>query len=90
VSIVPGLVLQDNWLLVKPADIKSPIDLDRLATSNEVHCAILVSSQDALQLVADYDDLPQTDCDFCGRVRNLPEDVMWLAIASEVLDSTSN
>jgi len=59
---------------MKPIYIKiyidSSIGLDRLATWNEVRCAM--------------------DSDFSGRACNLPEDVMSLAIVSELSDAVIN
>ena len=50
--------------------IDSSIGLDRLATWNEVRCAM--------------------DSDFRGRACNLPENVMSLAIVSEMPDAVIN
>ena len=70
--------------------IESPIGLDRLATWDEVRSAMSFSSQGAFQLVGTYDECREVDSNFTGRSCNLSEDIMWLAIVSEMPDSTSN
>ena len=75
---------------MKPVDIESPIGLDRLATWNEVRCAMSFSSHGAIELVSACDDFREIDSDFSGRAYNLPEDKMWSAIISEMLDSKIN
>jgi hypothetical protein len=75
---------------MKPVDIGSSIGLDRLATWNEVMCAISVSAEGALLLGGACNDLREMDSDFSGSACNLPEDEMWLAIAREMPDSKSN
>jgi hypothetical protein len=71
-------------------DIESPVGLDRLATLNEVRYAMSFSSQGALGFVVACDDFRKMDSDFSGRGVNLPEDIVWLEVASEMLDSKSN
>jgi hypothetical protein len=73
-----------------PVDIKNSIGLDRLATWNEVRCAMSFSTQVAIELVGTCDDFREIDSDFNGRACNLPEDKMWSAIVSEMLDSKIN
>jgi hypothetical protein len=75
---------------MKPVGIESPTGLDRLATWNEVRCALSFSPQGAFVLVGACDDFREMDSDFRGRACNLAEDIVWLAIASEMLVSTSN
>ena len=75
---------------MKPVDIGSSIGLDRLATWNEVMCAISVSAEGTFALVRDSDDLREADSDFSISACNLTEDDMWLAIAREMRDSKSN
>jgi hypothetical protein len=70
--------------------IESPIGLDRLATWDEVRSAMSFLSQGASELVGACDDCRELDSDFTGRARNLSEDIMWLAIVSEMPDSMSN
>ena len=73
---------------MKPVDIEIPIGVDRLATWNEIRCAMSFSSQGAI--VTAYDDFREIDPDFDSRACNLPEDKMWSAIVSEMLDSKIN
>ena len=72
------------------ADIERPIGSDRLATSSEVRSAMLLSPLGAPELDGHRDDVLETDSEFCGHACNPHEDVMWLAIASEILDSICN
>jgi hypothetical protein len=76
--------------VMKPVDIKNSIELDRLATWNEVRCAMSFSTQGAFERVSACDDFREIDSDFSGRAYNLPEDKMWSAIISEMLDSKIN
>jgi hypothetical protein len=71
-------------------NVESPIGLDRLATWNEVCCAMSVSSQVAFELFCTSRDFREMGSDFRGGACNLPEDTMWLAIAREMPDSLSN
>jgi hypothetical protein len=48
------------------------------------------SSQGVFKLVGACDNFRETDSDLSGRAYNLLEDIMWLAISSEILDSESN
>jgi hypothetical protein len=75
---------------MKPVEIESFIGLDHLATWNEVLCAMSCSSQNGSDLVGACDDFGELDFDFSDGASDAREDVMWLAIASEILDSTSN
>ena len=75
---------------MKPVDIGSSIGLDRLATWNEVMCAISASAEDTFALVRDSNDLREADSDFSVSACNLPEDDLWLAIAREMQNSKSN
>jgi hypothetical protein len=75
---------------MKPVDNGSSIGLDRLATWNEVMCAISASAEGTFALVRDRYDLREADCDFSGIAWKLSEDTMWLAIAREMRDSKSN
>jgi hypothetical protein len=75
---------------MKPVEIESPIGLDRLATWNEVLCAMSFSSQGAFELIGACDNFREMDPDFSDRACTIPEDIMWLAIAGEMLDSKSN
>ena len=64
--------------------------LDRLATWNEVMCAISVSNEGAFALVRDSENVREEDSDFSVRACNLTEDDMWLAIAREMRNSKIN
>jgi hypothetical protein len=75
---------------MKPVDIESSIGLDRIATWDEIICAISVSSQSGFTFVGACDDLREAHSDVSGGACNLSEDVMWLAIVSEMPDSKSN
>ena len=75
---------------MKPVDIKCPIGLDRLATWNEVRCAMSFWSQGAIELVSAREEIREMDSDLSGRASKLPEDMMWLEIASEMVDSKYN
>jgi hypothetical protein len=75
---------------MKPVDARNPIGLDRLATWNEVMCAIAALDQGACAPVGDKEDLRVTDSDFSGVRWELSEDTLWLAIVSEMPDSKSN
>jgi hypothetical protein len=75
---------------MKPVDIGSSIGLDRLATWNEVMCAISASGEGTFALVRDSDDLREANSDFSVSAYNLPQDDMWLAIAREMPDSKSD
>jgi hypothetical protein len=76
--------------LMKSVSVESPMGLDRLATWNEVRCAMSISSQVAFELIGTSRDFREMGSDFRGGACNLPEDNMWLAIASEMPDSLSN
>jgi len=69
---------------MKPGDIGSSIGLDRLATWNEVMCAISTSTEDTFVLVRDSEDLREEDSDLRIRACNLTEDDVWLTIAHEM------
>jgi hypothetical protein len=75
---------------MKPVDIGSYIGLDRLATWNEVMCAVSVSAEGALGLGGVCNDLREMDSDFSGSACNSPEDDLWLAIVREMPDSKCN
>jgi hypothetical protein len=75
---------------MKPVDIGNTIGLDRLATWNEVMCAISFSAEGTFALVRESDDLCEEDSDFSDSACHLPQDDMWLAIACEMPDSKSN
>ena len=75
---------------MKPVDIVSSIGLDRLATWNEVMCAISASAEGTFALLRESDDLREADSDFRVSACNLLEDDLWLAIVRDMPDSKSN
>ena len=75
---------------MKSAELESSIGLDRLATWNEVMCAISASAEGTFALVRESDDLRESDSDFSLSACNLPEDDLWLAIARNMPNSKSN
>ena len=75
---------------MRPIDIGSHVGLDRLATWNEVICAISVSTEDAFGLGVSCNILRELDPDIDGNAWNLPEKDMWLAIAGEMPYTKSN
>jgi hypothetical protein len=75
---------------MKPENVKSPIGLDRLATWNEVRCAMSFWSQGALELLGPCDEFREIDSDLSGRACKLSEDMNWLEIASEMVDPKCN
>jgi hypothetical protein len=75
---------------MKPVYFGSSVGLDRLATWNEVRCAISVSAGAVFALDGAGNDSRETDSAFSGSAYNLPEDDMWLAIIREMPDSKSN
>jgi hypothetical protein len=75
---------------MKPVNVGSSIGLNRLATHNEVLCAILVSTRGAFALLGSSEDLREVDSEFSDIPCNPAEETMWLAIANEMPDSKSN
>jgi hypothetical protein len=73
---------------MKPLDARSSAGLDRLATWNEVHCALSLSAQSALELVAGCAAPQEEDADSNRRSGYSQEDI--LAIVCAMLDSTIN
>jgi hypothetical protein len=73
---------------VKPVDIESYIGVDRLATWNEVTCAISVEG--ALGLGGTRTDLREMGPDFSESASNVAEDDMWFEIVRDARDSKSN
>ena len=75
---------------MKHVDIEGSMGLDRLATWNEVRCALSLSPQGDFELAGACNDFREMDSDFSGRACNLSEDSVWMAILSEIVDSISN
>lgn len=74
----------------RPAVVGSCLGLDRLATWDEVCCAMSSLSHGAFELAGVCDDFREVDSDSSGRACNLSEDAAWLAIASEMIDCIRN
>ena len=72
------------------ACIERPIGLDRLATSSEVRSAMSLSSLVDPEPDDYRDDVQEMDSEIRDPDSEISEDAMWLAIASEILDSTCN
>jgi hypothetical protein len=75
---------------MKPEYIGSSIGVDRLATWNEVRCAMAVSAGVSPALDGDCGDMDERDSDFRGIDFKIPDEDMWLAIVCETLDFKSN
>jgi len=75
---------------MKHAVIESPIGLDLPATRGEALRAMSSSSQNGSDLVDACDNFGELDSDFSDSASHAREDVMWLTIATEMLDSTIN
>lgn len=76
--------------LMKSLDIESTPGSDHLATWDEVLCAMSSSPQDDSDLVGACDNFGELDSDFSDNATHAREDVIWLTIATEMLDSTIN
>jgi len=70
--------------------MESSVGLDRLATADEVRCAMSLSSPGTLELIGPCDDFRKMDLDSIGRAWNLLEELEWLEIVREIRDSVSN
>ena len=68
----------------------SPIGLDRLATRDEVRCALSFWSRHVLESIPPRDDISEMDPYFGGGACDDPEDVSCSAIVREMRDSISN
>jgi len=75
---------------MKPEYNGSSIGLDRLATWNEVKCAMAHSAGGSPELDGDCDDMNERDSDFRIVAYSIPEEDLWLAIVCETLDFNSN
>jgi hypothetical protein len=70
--------------------IESSVGLDRLATGDEVCCAMSLSFPGAPELVGLCDDFSKMDSHSSGRACNLLEDIEWLRTVLEMRDSIGN
>ena len=75
---------------MKPVKSESSVGMDRLATWDEVRCAMSFLSLGASELALPVEDSSELDCEFDGWASNLPEDTMWFGIVSEMPVSRSN
>jgi hypothetical protein len=69
--------------------VESFIGLERVATGDEVRCAMSCASQGALEVVGRSDDLSEMDS-YGGPGCRRNEDIGWLMIAREIRDFSSN
>jgi hypothetical protein len=67
--------------------IESSVGLDRLATRDEVRCAMSFSSPSALEFVDLRDEI---DSDSSGCAANLSDEIEWLMIVREMRDCIGN
>lgn len=74
-----------------PATLESSIGMDRLATRNEVRCALIFSAPGWVKCVEGCDDLRGMNCDFDDHaLRCLDADSVWAALSREMLGPISN
>jgi hypothetical protein len=64
--------------------IESSVGLDRLATEDEVRCAMSFSSAGAHELLGLCGDFNEMDSDSSGRACNLSEEIEWSIIVREM------
>lgn len=70
--------------------MKSAVRLDHLATWNEVCDALAYLSRDAFELVRAQDADIEMEADFGNGVDVLCEELAWLRVGNEALDSWLN
>ncbi|HXE34128.1 MAG TPA: hypothetical protein VN087_09470 [Verrucomicrobiae bacterium] len=70
--------------------MESSVQLDHIATWNEVRDALEYSSRDAFDLLPARDGDVELKFDLSSGVGCLSEDLAWLRVAREALDSRSN
>jgi hypothetical protein len=70
--------------------MESSVRLDHLATWNEVRDALAALTQEAFQLVSVRDGEVELEIDVSRGVENLSEELAWLRIANEAMDSRLN
>jgi hypothetical protein len=66
------------------------VQLDHLATWNEVREALASESRDALELVRARGAEVELEVDICSGTGALSEELAWLRLANEALDSRPN
>ncbi len=75
---------------MKLAEIKNMVGLDRLATCNEVRSAMMAAGPYEIELASDGQDFGEKESDRNDCAGVASEDILWLAIASEIQDFTCN
>jgi len=70
--------------------MESSVGLDRLATMDELRCAISFSLPGALESVGLRDDFSEMNFDSGRRSPNLHEEIEWIMIAREMRDCIGN
>lgn len=70
--------------------LKSSVWMDRLATQDEVHSAILFSFPADLEFVGLRDNFSEMNSDASRRAPNLREELEWLIIAGAMRDCIGN
>ena len=71
---------------MKPAPIESRIGLDRLATEKEVRRAVALSSHGSFKFCCVSDG----ESDFTGYIGVFLDELLWLALAREMLNPKTN
>jgi hypothetical protein len=70
--------------------MESSVQLDHLATWSEVRDALAYASRDAFELVRARDGDVELEVDLYDGVGSLSEELAWLRVANEALDSRPN
>ena len=70
--------------------IESSVGLDRLATGDEICCAMSLSFPGVPEIAGLCDDFSKMDSHSSGRAPNLREEIEWLMIIREMRDCISN
>lgn len=70
--------------------METAIRLDHLATWNEVRDALAVLTREAFEFVAVHDGEVELEVDVSSGVGFVNEELAWLRIANEALDSRLN
>jgi hypothetical protein len=70
--------------------MESAVQLDHLATWNEVRDALAALTREAFEIVAVHDGKLELEVDVSSGVGFLSEELAWLRIANEALDSRFN
>jgi hypothetical protein len=70
--------------------VASSVGLDRLATPDEIRCAMSHSSPTALEFLGLGGDFSEMDSDASGRPPNLREELEWLMIVREMRNCIGN